>query len=152
MPTSISYIEAHGTATPIGDPIEIEGLKKAYGLQPKNGYCAIGSIKSNIGHTGATAGAAGLIKTILSLRHKQIPPLVGFKNPNPNIDFKNSPFYIADTLTDWNVDGPRRAGVSSFGVGGTNVHLILEEYEHGTYRFRNSKTFAITNLVGQKRK
>ncbi|TDD95786.1 polyketide synthase [Flavobacterium cellulosilyticum] len=128
-PSSISYVEAHGTATPIGDPIEIEGLKIAYGKQDKNGFCALGSIKSNMGHTTAAAGVAGLIKTILSMRHKQIPPMVGFNKPNPNIDFDNSPFYINNKLIDWKVDGPRRAGVSSYGIGSTNVHVIVEEYE-----------------------
>lgn len=132
LPSSISYLEAHGTATPIGDPIEVEGLKIAYGKQINKGYCGLGSIKSNIGHTGAAAGAAGLMKTLLALKHKQIPPVVGFKKPNPNIDFNNSPFYVADTLKDWNVDGARRAGISSFGVGGTNVHIIVEEYEQET--------------------
>ena len=128
-PSTISYTEAHGTATPIGDPIEIEGLRIAYGKQEKNGYCALGSIKSNMGHTTAAAGVAGLIKVLLSMRHKQIPPMVGFNNPNPNIDFANSPFFINNKLIDWEADGPRRAGVSSFGIGSTNVHVIVEEYE-----------------------
>jgi amino acid adenylation domain-containing protein len=129
LPSTISYLEAHGTATPIGDPIEIEGLKIAYGKQEKNGYCALGSIKSNMGHTTAAAGVAGLIKTILSMRHKQIPPMVGFNTPNPNIDIENSPFYINRKLIDWDVDGKRIAGVSSFGMGSTNVHVIVEEYD-----------------------
>ncbi|MBF4464319.1 polyketide synthase [Flavobacterium sp. LC2016-12] len=128
-PSTITYMEAHGTATPIGDPIEIEGLKIAYGKQEKNGYCALGSIKSNMGHTTAAAGAAGLIKTLLAMRHKQIPPMVNFTKPNPNIDFDNSPFYINNKLIDWNADGKRRAGVSSFGIGSTNAHVIVEEYE-----------------------
>src|SRR5690606_32184703 len=97
--------------------------------QDYNGYCALGSIKGNFGHTTAAAGVAGLLKVILSMHHKQIPPLVGFNKPNPNIDFENSPFYINNKLIDWVVDGPRRAGVSSFGVGSTNVHVIVEEYE-----------------------
>jgi amino acid adenylation domain-containing protein len=129
LPSTISYTEAHGTATPIGDPIEIEGLKIAYGKQEKNGYCALGSIKSNMGHTTAAAGVAGLIKVLLSMRHKQIPPMVGFNTPNPNIDFENSPFYINNKLIDWEADGKRRAGVSSFGIGSTNVHVIVEEYD-----------------------
>lgn len=128
-PSTISYMEAHGTATPIGDPIEIEGLKIAYGKQEKNNYCALGSIKSNMGHTTAAAGVAGLIKTVLSMRHKQIPPMVNFDQPNPNIDFDNSPFYINNKLINWEADGIRRAGVSSFGIGSTNVHVIVEEYE-----------------------
>ncbi|WP_264565378.1 polyketide synthase [Flavobacterium sp. N3904] len=127
-PDSISYVETHGTATPMGDPIEIEGLKMAFGEQPKNGFCAIGSIKSNMGHLTAAAGVAGLIKTILAMNNKLIPPSLGFNSPNPAIDFENSPFFVNSTLRNWESDGPLRAGVSSFGVGGTNVHLVVEEY------------------------
>jgi len=127
-PDSISYVETHGTATPIGDPIEIEGLKIAYGKQSKNGYCAIGSIKTNMGHLTAAAGVAGLIKTILAMNNKLIPASLGFDKPNPAIDFENSPFYVNAKLSNWESDAPLRAGVSSFGVGGTNVHLIVEEY------------------------
>ncbi|MFD2942102.1 amino acid adenylation domain-containing protein [Flavobacterium notoginsengisoli] len=128
-PSTISYMEAHGTATPIGDPIEIEGLKIAYGKQEKNNYCALGSIKSNMGHTTAAAGVAGLIKILLAMRYKKIPPMVNFTKPNPNIDFDNSPFFINNTLIEWHADGKRRAGLSSFGIGSTNVHAIVEEYE-----------------------
>lgn len=128
-PSTITYMEAHGTATPIGDPIEIEGLKIAYGKQEKNNYCALGSIKSNMGHTTAAAGVAGFIKTLLAMQHKQIPPMVNFDKPNPNIDFDNSPFYINNKLIDWKAEGRRRAGISSFGIGSTNVHVIVEEYE-----------------------
>lgn len=127
-PDSISYIETHGTATPMGDPIEIEGLKMAFGKQIKNGCCAIGSIKSNMGHLTAAAGVAGLIKTILAMNNKLIPPSIGFNKPNPAIDFENSPFYVNSKLRNWESDGPLRAGVSSFGVGGTNVHIVVEEY------------------------
>ena len=128
-PSSISYLEAHGTATPVGDPIEMEGLNMAFGEQEKNGYCAIGSIKSNMGHLTAAAGVAGLIKTILAMNNRQIPPSIGYSEPNPAIDFENSPFFVNDKLRDWSVDeGMRRAGISSFGVGGTNVHIIVEEY------------------------
>ncbi|WP_186741644.1 non-ribosomal peptide synthetase/type I polyketide synthase [Spirosoma utsteinense] len=126
-PSSISYVEAHGTATPLGDPIEIEGLKKAFGFQEKKQFCAVGSIKSNMGHLVTAAGVAGFIKTVMSLRHKQIPPSLFYKNPNPNIDFANSPFYVNTALTTWDSATIRRAGVSSFGVGGTNVHVVLEE-------------------------
>ncbi|WP_400080183.1 amino acid adenylation domain-containing protein [Winogradskyella sp. R77965] len=128
-PSDISYIEAHGTATPLGDPIEIEGLRLAFGEQDSNQYCAIGSIKSNIGHLTAAAGVAGLIKTTLALKHRQIPASLGFEKPNPAIDFENSPFFVNNKLSKWESDTPRRAGVSSFGVGGTNVHIVLEEYE-----------------------
>jgi amino acid adenylation domain-containing protein len=127
-PNSISYIETHGTATPLGDPIEIEGLKMAFGAQPKNGFCAIGSIKSNMGHLTAAAGVAGLIKTILAMNHKLIPPSLGFEKANPIIDFDSSPFYVNSKLMKWDSIEPLRAGVSSFGVGGTNVHVIVEEY------------------------
>jgi acyl transferase domain-containing protein/glutamate-1-semialdehyde aminotransferase len=128
-PESISYIEAHGTATRLGDPIEIAALTQAFRLQTdRTQFCAIGSIKSNFGHTVAAAGVAGLIKTALSLYHKQIPASLNFDSPNPNIDLENSPFYVNTQLTEWVAgDTPRRAGVSSFGVGGTNAHVVLEE-------------------------
>ncbi|MBA6151371.1 polyketide synthase [Gelidibacter maritimus] len=127
-PSNISYIETHGTATPIGDPIEMEGLHDAFGEQPNKNYCAIGSIKSNMGHLTAAAGAAGFIKTILAMNHQQIPPSLGFTSPNPAIDFANSPFYVNNVLSDWDSEGIRRAGISSFGVGGTNVHVVVEEF------------------------
>ena len=127
-PSDISYIEAHGTATPLGDPIEIEGLKMAFGTQETKNFCALGSIKSNMGHLTAAAGVAGLIKTVLALKYKQIPPSLGFEKPNPAIDFENSPFYVNNKLQDWNADDLRKAGVSSFGVGGTNVHVIVAEH------------------------
>jgi len=128
-PGTISYVEAHGTATPVGDPIEMEALVKAFnvGTQDKR-FCAVGSIKGNFGHLNAAAGVAGLIKTALSLKYKKIPPLVNFEEPNPEIDLENSPFYINKTLMEWRSNGVnRRACVSSFGVGGTNAHVILEE-------------------------
>lgn len=127
--SEISYIETHGTGTPIGDPIEFEGLKAAFGDQPKKQFCAIGSVKSNFGHLTQAAGVTGLIKTCLSLYYKKIPASIGYVNPNRNIDFANSPFYVNHSLSDWNAD-KRIAGVSSFGVGGTNVHVILEGYEN----------------------
>ena len=128
-PATISYVEAHGTATPLGDPIEMEGLQMAFGKQDSNGYCALGSIKSNMGHLTAAAGVAGLIKTILAVNHRQIPASLGFEKPNPAIDFENSPFFVNTEFCDWESDGLRRAGVSSFGVGGTNVHIVVEEHE-----------------------
>ncbi len=131
-PSEISYIETHGTATPVGDPIEIEGLKIAFGEQEQKGFCAIGSIKSNMGHLTGAAGVAGVIKTTLALKHREIPASLGYEQPNPSIDFDNSPFYVNSTLTPWNAKNKRKAGVSSFGVGGTNVHIILEEYEQET--------------------
>ncbi|MBM1105825.1 amino acid adenylation domain-containing protein [Aurantibacter crassamenti] len=127
--SSISYIETHGTATPLGDPIEMEGLHMAFGEQEKKGYCAIGSIKSNMGHCTAAAGVAGLMKTVLAMNHRQIPASLGYEKPNPEIDFENGPFFVNAALNDWKIDkGNRRAGISSFGVGGTNVHIVVEEY------------------------
>ncbi|RNL52565.1 polyketide synthase [Pedobacter jejuensis] len=127
--SEISYVEAHGTATPIGDPIEFEGLVDAFGLQTEKQYCAIGSVKSNFGHLTHAAGVAGLIKTSLALTYKKIPASLGYKTPNHNIDFSRSPFYVNTQLTDWQ-NKNRIAGVSSFGVGGTNVHVIVEEYKN----------------------
>jgi len=126
---SISYIEAHGTGTPLGDPIEIEALTKSFReTTDKKSFCAIGSVKTNIGHLDAAAGVTGLIKTALALHHKQIPPSLHYSKPNSNINFANSPFYVNASLQDWHSLGqPRRAGVSSFGIGGTNAHVILEE-------------------------
>jgi len=128
-PESITYVETHGTGTELGDPIEIAALTQAFRRKTsKKGFCAIGSLKSNIGHTDAAAGIAALIKTALSLHHKEIPASLHFENPNPKIDFGNSPFHVTTTLKKWVTDGiPRRAGVSSFGIGGTNAHAILEE-------------------------
>ncbi|WP_375501415.1 SDR family oxidoreductase [uncultured Nostoc sp.] len=125
----ISYIEAHGTGTTLGDPIEIAALTQAFQTSTqKKGFCAIGSVKTNIGHLDAAAGVAGLIKTTLALKHKLLPPSVNFEKPSPNIDFANSPFYVNKTLSKWTTDGtPCRAGVSSFGIGGTNAHIVLEE-------------------------
>ena len=127
--SEISYIETHGTGTPIGDPIEFEGLKTAFGTQAQHQFCAIGSIKSNFGHLTQAAGVAGLIKTCLALYYKKIPASLGYVSPNRNIDFVNSPFYVNHSLSKWDAD-KRIAGVSSFGVGGTNVHVILEGYEN----------------------
>jgi len=126
---TIGYVEAHGTATPLGDPIEIAGLTKAYrGDGKANGYCAIGSVKANLGHLDVASGAIGLIKTSLALDEKTIPPQINFSKPNPKIDFEQTPFRVETALTPWQTAGhPRRAGVSSFGVGGTNAHLVLEE-------------------------
>lgn len=124
---SIGYVEAHGTGTELGDPIEIEALNLAFDTE-KKGFCRIGSVKSNTGHLDNAAGIAGLIKAVLCLRHKIIPPTIHFYNPNPRIDFENSPFRVNNSLYQWQDNGsPRRAGVSSFGIGGTNAHAILEE-------------------------
>jgi len=130
-PQTITYVEAHGTATPLGDPVEIAGLTQAFraGGASATGYCAIGSVKSNVGHLDAAAGVGGLIKTALALHHKVIPPSLHFSAPNPQLDLAGSPFAVVTALQHWQrPEGwPRRAGVSSFGVGGTNAHLVLEE-------------------------
>jgi amino acid adenylation domain-containing protein len=128
-PRTISYVETHGTATPVGDPIEIEGLTKAFRRSTHDtGFCRIGSVKSNVGHLVIAAGAAGVIKTAFALSEQRIPPTLHFEAPNPAIDFAGSPFVVNDAFVDWPSDGsPRRAGVSSFGVGGTNAHVVLEE-------------------------
>lgn len=128
-PRSIGYVEAHGTATPLGDPIEVEGLTRAFRRGTRDtGFCRIGSLKSNMGHLLIAAGAAGVIKTALSLEHECIPPTLHYVQPNPAIDFASSPFVVNASATPWPREGtPRRAGVSSFGVGGTNAHVVLEE-------------------------
>lgn len=128
-PETVTYIEAHGTGTSLGDPIEIAALTQAFGASTdKKGFCAIGSVKTNVGHLDTAAGVTGLIKTILALKHKLLPPSLHFEEPNPQIDFANSPFYVNTKLREWKADKtPLRAGVSSFGIGGTNAHVILEE-------------------------
>ncbi|MCC8455998.1 polyketide synthase, partial [Streptomyces rochei] len=122
-PSTVTYVETHGTATRLGDPIEIAALTQAFGKSTeKNGFCAIGSVKTNIGHLDAAAGIASLIKTALSLERKLLPPTLNFETPNPQIDFENSPFYVNTKLSEWKAnDTPRRAGVSSFGFGGPNA-------------------------------
>lgn len=148
-PTEVSYIEAHGTGTSLGDPIEINGLKKAFNKlnslhqqEPlPEGYCNIGSAKTNIGHLESAAGIAGLIKVLLSLKNKKLPGLVNFNKLNQYIDLKKSPFYISDKTTEWkqlaDKNGkliPRIAGISSFGFGGANAHAVIEEFEGNNYK------------------
>lgn len=128
-PHTIGFVEAHGTGTAIGDPIEVEALTRAFRRHTeRTQFCALGSVKTNIGHLDTAAGVAGLIKAVLALKHKTIPPSLHFERPNPAIDFASSPFFVNTQALDWpNGTHPRRAGVSSFGIGGTNVHVILEE-------------------------
>ncbi len=128
-PATIGYVECHGTATPLGDPIEFSGLKGAFSGAPQDGgTCALGSVKGNVGHMDAAAGVAGLIKAALTLHYGKIPAMPNYRVPNPRIDLERSPFYIPTATTDWpESETPRRAGVSSFGVGGTNIHVVLEE-------------------------
>lgn len=131
-PETISYIEAHGTGTNIGDPIEIEALKRAFNQYTnKKQFCCLGSIKPNIGHIESTAGLAGLIKLVLSLKNKELPPQYNFRVPNRKIQFENSPLYINNSLKKWeSKDCPRRGGVSAFGMSGTNCHILLEEFSN----------------------
>ncbi|HTF87135.1 MAG TPA: acyltransferase domain-containing protein, partial [Planctomycetota bacterium] len=128
-PRTISYVETHGTATPMGDPVEIEGLTRAFRRRTEDtGFCRIGSVKTNVGHMVIAAGAAGVIKTALALHAEQLPASLHFERANPKIDFAHSPFVVNDRLVAWpRSKEPRRAGVSSFGVGGTNAHAVLEE-------------------------
>ena len=127
--SSIGYVEAHGTATPLGDPIELAGLTAAFRRDTdERGFCLIGSVKSNIGHTDAAAGVAGLIKVVLALQHGKVPASLYFTEPNPALNLSDSPFRVCTGTSDWPDRGaPRRAGVSSFGIGGTNAHVVLEE-------------------------
>jgi len=142
-PTTVSYIEAHGTGTPLGDPIEINGLKKGFAElyaragspAPSQPHCGIGSVKTNIGHLEAAAGIAGLLKLVLSLRHGELPPTLHCQELSPYVELDGSPFYIVAERRVWqpliDAEGrqiPRRAGVSSFGVGGANAHVVIEEY------------------------
>jgi acyl transferase domain-containing protein len=128
-PRTVGLVEAHGTATPMGDPIEVAGLTTAYRAHTQdNQYCAIGSLKANLGHLDVASGAIGLIKTALAVRDNVLPPSINFDIPNPKIDFENSPFYVNTELKPWpQTPWPRRAAVSSFGVGGTNAHVVVEQ-------------------------
>jgi acyl transferase domain-containing protein len=126
-PESISYIETHGSGTPLGDLIEATALNQVFGDKAPPHSCAIGSVKTNVGHLDAAAGAAGLIKTVLALRHRELPPSLHFHSPNAKIDFANSPLYVNTQRSAWDTGAVRRAGVSSFGLGGTNAHVIVEE-------------------------
>ncbi|MDP4182128.1 MAG: SDR family NAD(P)-dependent oxidoreductase, partial [Bacillota bacterium] len=143
-PRTISYLEAHGTGTSLGDPIEITGLVKAFGNYTREKqFCPIGSVKSNIGHLESAAGIAALTKVLLQMKHNQLAPSINSEKTNPNIKFENTPFYVQHCLEEWkqpvvNIDGkvsvyPRRAGLSSFGAGGSNAHIILEEYDGNTH-------------------
>ncbi|MFJ2031593.1 SDR family NAD(P)-dependent oxidoreductase [Streptosporangium sp. NPDC087985] len=128
-PRTIGYVEAHGTGTAMGDPIEVTALTSVYTQATADrGWCGIGSVKSNIGHLSQASGIVSVIKAVLALEHGLIPPTINYEHPNPAIDFADTPFYVASTLSKWERDGgPRRAGVSSFGIGGTNAHVVLEE-------------------------
>jgi iturin family lipopeptide synthetase A len=142
-PETMGFIEAHGTGTLLGDPVELKGLEKGY-VSDKKGFCAIGSVKPNIGHLDAASGVAGFIKAVMALKHKQIPPNIHFNTLNPNVNLENTPFYVNTELKPWpNGTHARRAGVNSFGVGGTNVHIIVEEFK--------SKDFPELNVPPSKK-
>ncbi|MFI6510688.1 SDR family NAD(P)-dependent oxidoreductase [Streptosporangium sp. NPDC050855] len=128
-PRTITYVEAHGTGTALGDPIEVAALSSVFRQDTDDTqWCGIGSVKSNIGHLGQSAGIASIIKAVLALENGLIPPTLHYESPNPKIDFAQSPFYVTASATKWEPNGfPRRAGVSSFGIGGTNAHIVLEE-------------------------
>jgi acyl transferase domain-containing protein len=132
-PKTVSYVETHGTGTQLGDSIELAAMIKAFGKSGTN-YCAIGSVKPNVGHMDRASGVTGLIKTALAMHYGLLPPSLYFKKPNAEVDLVNSPFYVNAELAKWQTNGPwpRRAGVSSFGLGGTNVHMVLEEAPHQT--------------------
>ena len=129
-PATVSYVECHGTGTPMGDPIEIAALTQAFRpTGDKTGWCRIGSVKTNIGHLDTAAGVASLIKVSLALRNGELPPSLNFEEPNPRLDLDDSPFVVNDRLSEWRREGstPRRAGVNSLGVGGTNAFAVVEE-------------------------
>jgi acyl transferase domain-containing protein/enoyl-CoA hydratase/carnithine racemase len=128
-PARIGYVEAHGTATPLGDPIEVNALTAVFGKATnKRNTCALGSVKSNIGHTGFAAGVAGIVKVLLCIKHRKLVPSIHYHQPNPHIDFARSPFYVNTDYREWYMDGPRLATVSSFGFSGTNAHVVIEEH------------------------
>lgn len=153
-PQTITYIEAHGTGTKLGDPIEIQSINKAFLKHTeKKNFCAIGSVKTNIGHTYASAGIASLIKCILSLRNKKIYPSLNYSVPNPEINFNNSAVYVNTILSKWNsIDSPRRCGVSSFGFSGTNCHMVLEEFFNVNNSLTSSeqKIFTLSSFTQER--
>lgn len=144
-PETIQYVECHGTATPMGDPIEIAALTTSFrAYTEKKNFCGVGSVKTNIGHTDAAAGVAGLTKVVLALQNKIIPPSLHFQKPNPEIDFANSPFYVNAKLKEWKRgEASRRAAVSSFGLGGTNAHVIVEEAPEQEPSFRVTHSLSL---------
>ncbi|MDQ1350350.1 MAG: hypothetical protein QG657_651 [Acidobacteriota bacterium] len=148
QPHTIGYVETHGTGTVLGDPVEISALIRAYGSAGSGKqYCALGSVKANIGHLDVAAGVIGLIKAVLCLKYKQIPPSINVTEPNPLIGFADSPFYVNLKLRDWpDSETPRRAAASSLGIGGTNAHVILEEYLGGSVEGSGVKQYELILL------
>ena len=127
-PTSLTYLEAHGTGTSLGDPIEIQGIQSARAQSGTTSCCAVGSVKSNLGHLESAAGLTGLLKVLLAMQHRQIPASVNLSQLNPKFDLRQHPLDIPNQLRDWISQGPRTAGVSSFGSGGANAHVVVQEY------------------------
>lgn len=153
-PETISYIEAHGTGTKLGDPIEVNGIKKAFRqYTTKKQFCAIGSVKTNIGHLDNASGLAGLLKAVLALKHKKLPPTLNFQYPNRKINFEESPVYVNSRTAEWEVEaGPRRCGVSSFGLSGTNCHIVLEEAEQYVNEPEQKKDFYIFTISAKQKR
>jgi len=144
-PSDISYIEAHGTGTSLGDPVEISGIERAFHYTGSRQFCSIGAVKTNVGHLDAAAGLVGLLKVVLMLNNKIIPPMIGFKIPNPQIDFISSPVYVSDRLAEWESNTLRKCGVSSFGISGTNCHVVVEEAKTMDYsKDTAGETYLIT--------
>ncbi len=152
-PATATLVEAHGTSTKVGDVVEVESLAKVFGGAPR-GSIALGSAKSNIGHLKAGAGAAGLLKAVMAVYEKVLPPTLNAEKPNPNLDFTHSPFFLSHNLQEWHrrdPSVPRRAGVSAYGFGGTNFHLVLEEYIPGMLR-SDTKVYTSATVPGNGNK
>lgn len=150
-PQDIGFLEAHGTATALGDVVEMNAVTSVYREQTdKNKFCALGSVKANIGHTDVAAGIAGLIKTVLCLYHRKIPPLINFSEPNPKLSLHQSPFFVNTKLLDWESSYIRNAAVSSFGVGGTNAHFILSEYKESDCAYKRKSVIEELMLFSAK--
>ncbi|RLK57948.1 polyketide synthase [Actinokineospora cianjurensis] len=148
-PATIGLLEAHGTGTSLGDPIEVEGLTRAWRKHTdRTQYCAIGSLKSNLGHLEPAAGLAGLVKAVLAMEHGKIPPTRHVTRPNDHIHFENTPFYLADRLHDWPEGGPRRAAVSAFGMGGVNAHVVLEQAPPRPAREESTQDSTLVRVSG----
>jgi len=144
---TIGYVETHGTGTPVGDPIEIAALTRAFReTTDESGYCALGSVKTNFGHLDTAAGIAGMIKAVLSLEHGQLVPILNFEAPNPELQLDKTPFFVNQELRPWTADGPRRACVNSLGVGGTNAHLVLEQAPETTPPVREGRPYELLQL------
>lgn len=152
-PQDLSYIEAHGTGTSLGDPIEVQGIQKAYGSASPDHRCALGSVKSNLGHLESAAGITGLLKVILAMQHKQLPASINFGRLNPKIALEAGALRIADALRPWNEGGPRIAGISSFGSGGANAHVVVQEYhdQRAAAPVSNGEQLFVVSATSQER-